>query len=214
MTQPHDDEYGDILRRVLRTEAEEITPSAEGLERIRARIEQRSARQLWWQMPWVRPAMAVGGAMVLAAVVMVGTPGIRATVISAFKPTAPQATSTPIMPPGNNHGYPTNGSPTPTASPTDSGASQGPGGGACGPGNGRVTALHTPSPSASPSECTSTSPPDGHTTGPAEPSHPTTTPPTHSTPPPHSAEPTEPSDSPSTTDPKPSDSGAAPLATP
>lgn len=214
MTQPHDDEYGDILRRVLHSEAEEITPSAEGLERIRTRIDNRSARQLWWQMPWVRPAMAVGGAMVLAAVVMVGTPGIRATVIAAFKPTAPQATSTPIMPPGNNHGYPTNGSPTPTVSPTDSGASQGPGGGSCDSGSGKATASHTASPSASPSECTSTSPPDGQTTRPTHPSSPTTPTPPHSTPPTHSTEPTEPSDSPSTTDPKPSDSGAGPVATP
>lgn len=214
MTQPHDDEYGDILRRVLRTEAEEITPSAEGLERIRARIDQRSARRVWWQMPWVRPAMAVGGAMVLAAMVMVGTPGIRATVISAFKPTAPQGTSTPVMPPGNNHGYPTNGTPTPAASPTDSGESQGPGGGSCdqGQGDGRVKASQTPS--ASPSECTSTSPPDGHSTEPSSPSHPSTPTPTHSTQPTHSSEPSEPSNTPTTTDPKPSDSNAGPVATP
>lgn len=214
MTQPHDDEYGDILRRVLRAEAEEITPSAEGLERIRSRIEQRSARQLWWQMPWVRPAMAVGGAMVLAAVVMVGTPGIRATVIAAFNPTSPTGTSTPIMPPGNNHGYPTNGTPTPTATPTDSGASQGPGYGSCGQGGGKMTAPHTPAPSASPSECTSTSPPNGQTTEPTHPADPSTPPPAHSTPPPHTTEPSQPSDSPTTTDPKPSDSVAGPVATP
>lgn len=212
MTQPHDDEYADILRRVLRTEAEEITPSAEGLERIRARIDERSARRLWWQMPWVRPAMAVGGAMVLAAVVMVGTPGIRATVISAFKPTAPQGTSTPIVPPGNNHGYPTNGTPTPAASPSDSGESQGPGGGGCDQGGGRVTASQTPS--ASPSQCPSTSPSDGHSTEPTSPSRPSTPIPTQPTQPTRSTVPPVPSNTPTTTVPKPSDSNAGPVATP
>lgn len=216
MTQPHDDEYGETLRRVLRAEAEEFTPSAEGLERIRSKIEDRQAKQLWWQMPWVRPVVAVGGAMVLAGIVMVGTPGIRATVISAFSPSAPTGKSTPITPPGNNQGYPTNGSPTPTATPTDSGESGGPYGGACDREGGKVTTLNTPSsspsPSALPSECVSTSPPDEHTTPPTEPPH--THHPTHSSTPTDSSEPSDPSNSPTTTDPKPSGSNPEPAASP
>lgn len=217
MTQPHDDEYGDVLRSVLRAEADEVTPSAEGLERIRSRIADRSARRLWWQMPWIRPAMAVGGAFLLASVVMVGTPGIRGAVIAAFngQSNTPQSrSSTPYHPPTNNGGYPTNagsGTPSPTGS---EGPSQGPGGGPCGTGSsdpGQVTAMHTPSSSGSPSECPTTTPPDTSTTHPGTPT--TTPPPDHPTEPTHTTEPTQPSGSPST-DPKPSDSNAVPEASP
>ena len=219
MTQPHDDEYGDVLRSVLRAEAEEVTPSAEGLERIRTRIADRSARRLWWQMPWIRPAMAVGGAFLLASVVMVGTPGIRGAVIAAFngQSNTPQSKgTTPYHPPTNNGGYPTNagsGTPSPTGS---QGPSQGPAGGPCDPGSsdpgsGQVTTMRTPSSSGSPSDCPTTPPPDSGTTDPGTPT--STPPPDHPTEPTHTTEPTEPSGSPST-DPKPSDSNAVPEASP
>ena len=218
MTQPHDDEYGEILRRVLRAEADELTPSAEGLDRIRTKIDERSARRLWWQMPWVRPAMAVAGALVVATGVMAGTPGIRATVIAAFNGqsnTPTSQTTTPYDPSTANGGYPTNGTADGTPSPTGSGSpSQGPAGGPCGPDDtsgGQVTAMHTPSSGATPSDCPTTPPPDTQTTKPATPTSPTP-PDDHSTPPTHSTEPT-PSDSPST-DPKPSDANPDPAASP
>lgn len=216
MTQPHDDEYGVILRRVLRAEANEVTPSAEGLERIRTGIDARAARRLWWQMPWVRPAMAMGGALVLAAVVMAGTPSIRQSVIAAFQPTTPTGPASPYHPPSNNQGYPTNGPGTGSPSPTGSGGpSQGPGGGPCGdPGGddsgGQVTTLRTPSASSTPTHCATTPPPQTQTEEPTTPSSPTTRP---DSPPPHTTPPPQTSGSPST-DPKPSDSHPDPVTSP
>lgn len=61
------DEYGDVLRRALRAEADEVVPSPDGLQIIRARIEERRARRhlLWWRAG----ASAVGAALVAAVVV-------------------------------------------------------------------------------------------------------------------------------------------------
>ena len=42
------DEYGDLLRRVLRAEADSVVPSAEGLQIIRTRVEQRGSRGIFW----------------------------------------------------------------------------------------------------------------------------------------------------------------------
>ncbi|RJL26469.1 hypothetical protein [Bailinhaonella thermotolerans] len=73
MTESHD-EYGERLRRALRAEADAVLPSAEGLERIRARIERGEGRPtlLWW-----RPAVAVGSALTVAAAVVVAVPALR-----------------------------------------------------------------------------------------------------------------------------------------
>ncbi|MFC4529527.1 hypothetical protein [Sphaerisporangium dianthi] len=67
------DEYGEVLRRVLRAEADSVVPSAEGLQIIRTRIEQRGVRGIFW---WRAAASAFGAVLVAATVVMV-VPGLR-----------------------------------------------------------------------------------------------------------------------------------------
>ncbi|GAA5081625.1 type IV secretory pathway VirB10-like protein [Thermocatellispora tengchongensis] len=62
------DEHGDLLRRVLRAEADAVVPSPDGLEIIRARIEQRGSRGLFW---WRAAASAAGAVLVAATVVIV-----------------------------------------------------------------------------------------------------------------------------------------------
>ncbi|WP_279339575.1 hypothetical protein [Sphaerisporangium perillae] len=67
------DEYGEVLRRVLRAEADSVVPSAEGLQIIRTRIEQRDVRGIFW---WRAAASAFGAVLVAATVVMV-VPDLR-----------------------------------------------------------------------------------------------------------------------------------------
>ncbi|GAA3812032.1 hypothetical protein GCM10022226_35800 [Sphaerisporangium flaviroseum] len=67
------DEYGEVLRRVLRAEASSVMPSAEGLEIIRTRIDQRGVRGMFW---WKAAASAFGAVLVAATVVM-AIPGLR-----------------------------------------------------------------------------------------------------------------------------------------
>ncbi|MFC5180907.1 hypothetical protein [Actinomadura harenae] len=71
-TGPHD-EHGEILRRALHAEAERVTPSADGLERIRAGIAERERRRFpvrsgwdWFTANWTRPVLAVGAALAIA----------------------------------------------------------------------------------------------------------------------------------------------------
>ncbi|GII60400.1 hypothetical protein Skr01_04850 [Sphaerisporangium krabiense] len=70
------DESGDILRRVLRAEAESVVPSADGLEIIRTRIEQRGTRGLRGVFWWRAGASALGAVLVAATVVML-VPNLR-----------------------------------------------------------------------------------------------------------------------------------------
>lgn len=79
MTQPFDDEYGDRLRRALHAEAEAVTPSPEGLERIRSKINQRHERRfgfLTHAVPWLRPAMSVAAALAACVVAVSVTPAL------------------------------------------------------------------------------------------------------------------------------------------
>jgi len=72
MTTDPDDEHGEILRRALHAEADKVIPGADGLEKIRARIGERTARRFGWQwftVNWARPAAAVAAA---AAVMCLG----------------------------------------------------------------------------------------------------------------------------------------------
>ncbi|MQY02740.1 hypothetical protein [Actinomadura macrotermitis] len=69
-TDPHD-EHGEVLRRALNAEAGEVIPSADGLERIRARIEERRQRRFgwaWFTANWGRPVLAVGAAVAIAGI--------------------------------------------------------------------------------------------------------------------------------------------------
>ncbi|GIH28067.1 hypothetical protein Aph01nite_63770 [Acrocarpospora phusangensis] len=70
------DEYGDLLRRAMRAEADSVVPSPEGLEIIRQRIENRGfagLRNLFW---WRIGASIAAAALVAGTVVMV-VPGLR-----------------------------------------------------------------------------------------------------------------------------------------
>ena len=79
MTQPFDDEYGDRLRRALHAEAEAVTPSAEGLELIRTKINKRHERRfgfLSYSAPWLRPLAAVSAALSVCFVAVSVTPAL------------------------------------------------------------------------------------------------------------------------------------------
>jgi len=65
MTFPPDDEYGELLRRALRAEADSVVPSPDGLEIIRGRIDQRGLRGLR-HMLWWRVGAAAAGAVLVA----------------------------------------------------------------------------------------------------------------------------------------------------
>lgn len=79
MTDPLD-AYGDALRRALHAEADAVVPAADGLERIRARIDERQRRfgWAWFTENWGRPAVALGAAMFIAAVALLSTPALHA----------------------------------------------------------------------------------------------------------------------------------------
>ncbi|WP_214108924.1 hypothetical protein [Acrocarpospora catenulata] len=88
------DEYGDVLRRALRAEADSVVPSPAGLDIIRERIENRGMRGfnglrglIWWR---IGAAVAVA-AMVAGTIVMV-VPGLRdrvGTEIGLLRDTTP-----------------------------------------------------------------------------------------------------------------------------
>ncbi|MFI7613970.1 hypothetical protein ACIBP6_22335 [Nonomuraea terrae] len=76
MTQPPD-EYGDLLRRALRAEADAVVPSPDGLDIIRARIQRRSARSLFW---W-RAGAAAGSAVLVAGTIVMAVPQLRSQIV-------------------------------------------------------------------------------------------------------------------------------------
>ncbi|GAA0400824.1 hypothetical protein Acor_39230 [Acrocarpospora corrugata] len=70
------DEYGALLRRAMRAEADSVVPSPEGLEIIRHRIDNRGfngLRNIFW---WRIGASVAAAALVAGTVVMV-VPGLR-----------------------------------------------------------------------------------------------------------------------------------------
>lgn len=70
------DEHGDLLRRVMRAEADSVVPSPDGLEIIRHRIENRGLRGLlWWRI-----GASVAAAALVAGIVVVSIPEIRENV--------------------------------------------------------------------------------------------------------------------------------------
>ncbi|MFI6734555.1 hypothetical protein ACIBI9_16630 [Nonomuraea sp. NPDC050451] len=76
MTQPPD-EHGDLLRRALRAEADAVVPSPDGLEIIRARIERRGVRNLFW---W-RAGAAAASALLVAGTIVMAVPSLRSQII-------------------------------------------------------------------------------------------------------------------------------------
>ncbi|QYC39764.1 hypothetical protein Nocox_10725 [Nonomuraea coxensis DSM 45129] len=77
MTLPPD-EHGDLLRRALRAEADAVVPSPDGLEIIRARIERRGVRNLFW---W-RAGAAAASAVLVAGTIVLAVPELRSKVIN------------------------------------------------------------------------------------------------------------------------------------
>jgi hypothetical protein len=92
MTQPPD-EYGDALRRALRAEADAVVPSPEGLEIIRARIERRGVRNLFW---W-RAGAAAASALLVAGTIVMMVPGLRSQITeeSPVQPAGVESTEVP-----------------------------------------------------------------------------------------------------------------------
>lgn len=174
MTQPHDDEYGELLRRVLRAEAESLTPSPDGLERIRARTANRGIHR-WFASPWFRPAVALGGTLLVVAVAMLASgPILHLHGNDVGQDSRSQSQhSQPNWGDGSHHpgakhkASPTDLSPTPSGSPTQT----------CGASKSRASGRAMRSTKTAASPCPSTPPP--HTSSPpSSPTPPRTTPPT------------------------------------
>jgi hypothetical protein len=158
MTQPFDDEHGDRLRRALHAEAEAVTPSAEGLERIRTKINRRHERRLGflsYVSPWLRPLAAVAAALAVCVAAVSVTPALANFVQTGhFSPDAGSSGKNSSTTSGHSRGQVLrgdsstpvpSGSPTPTTTrPSNTGKYVVPGT-TCPPGESVVT----PSPSAS-----------------------------------------------------------------
>jgi hypothetical protein len=125
MTPPFDDEYGDRLRRALHAEAEAVTPSAEGLERIRSKISTRHERRwgfLSYSTPWLRPFAAVAAALAVCIVAVSVTPALANFVQTGhFSPDAGSNGNNSSTKDGHSQGQVQPGnpsSPVPSGSPT------------------------------------------------------------------------------------------------
>ncbi|MFG1999640.1 hypothetical protein ACGFNU_10885 [Spirillospora sp. NPDC048911] len=215
MTDPHE-EHGEILRRALNAEADTVTPSAEGLELIRTRIEERRGR--WWaplQGPatprrfgwawftesWARPVLAVGAAVAIAGIgvsapqtVSLFTSPAGHNGPSAGEKDAPKGTVASTQ--GQPNGSPTQGSPPPAQNGTPASSQR------ATPPSSSSTATCGPSGGGSPPQ-SATTPSPGATvpSKPVLPACPTPTPPT--TPPPTPDPTDKPTDKP-TEEPEPS----------
>lgn len=73
---PANDPFEEELRRLLKAEADEVPTSPEALNLIRERTERRGG-PAWFGVPWLRPAVAVAGAALIAGSVIVSTPQVR-----------------------------------------------------------------------------------------------------------------------------------------
>ena len=127
MTQPFNDEYGDRLRRALHAEAEAVTPSAEGLERIRHKITRRHERRLGYlsySAPWLRPLAAVTAALMVCVVAVSVTPALANFVQTGhFSPDSGSGSGRDAHNSGRSHGQVLPGdpsSPAPSTSPSPS----------------------------------------------------------------------------------------------
>ncbi|MFV2194698.1 hypothetical protein [Nocardiopsis sp. LOL_012] len=120
------DEFENRLRAILAAEADSCRPSAEGLNLIRERTEQRRVTA-WFGLPWLRPAAAVAGAVMIATSVVLSTPQVREQVLEIVPAgadregtTAPPESSEPGVDVSVPSPGPGNGEPEPSADPTRS----------------------------------------------------------------------------------------------
>ncbi|WP_304454077.1 hypothetical protein [Nocardiopsis sp. YSL2] len=79
-TDPANSEFEDQLRQILKAEADTVAPGAEALQLIRDRTD-RHRDTSWFGLPWLRPALAVAGAGLIAASVVMSTPQVRDQVL-------------------------------------------------------------------------------------------------------------------------------------
>ena len=86
---PRNHEYDEVLRRALRSAADQVEPSADGLERIRARLTTPRPAPLAWLMVWY--AEAVRPALGYLQPFLAGLQATLSPVIERFKPERPDA---------------------------------------------------------------------------------------------------------------------------
>ncbi|WP_051415465.1 hypothetical protein [Nocardiopsis sp. CNT312] len=117
------DEFENRLRAILAAEADSCRPSAEGLNLIRERTEQRRITA-WFGLPWLRPAAAVAGAVMIATSVVLSTPQVREQVLEIVPAgadregtTAPPESSEPGVDVSVPSPAPGDGEPEPSADP-------------------------------------------------------------------------------------------------
>ncbi|GAB2491460.1 ICP22 family protein [Nocardiopsis aegyptia] len=79
-TDPTNPEFEEQLRRILKAEADTVAPGAEALQLIRERTDRHRGTS-WFGLPWLRPALAVAGAGLIAASVLMSTPQVRDQVL-------------------------------------------------------------------------------------------------------------------------------------
>jgi hypothetical protein len=209
MTEPFD-EYGDRLRRALHAEADAVTPSPEGLERIRTKINKRRERHLglWFPSPWLRPIAAVAAAIIVSIIAVSATPALKNFVQTGhFSPDTQSGGGPTSTNDGRSQGQmPPPATPAPSVSPRNpipppsSGkhvvtAPCPPGEGTFTPPNGGTPALQgsgpapkvTCQPDTGGDDQTTAPPTDGATSPP--PSSPQQPPPASDTPPPQGSQP-------------------------
>jgi len=176
MTQPFDDEYGDRLRRALHAEAEAVTPSAEGLERIRSKITTRDERR-WgffsYSAPWLRPFAAVAAAIAVCFAAVSVTPALANFVQTGHFSTdtgndgdnssAKNGHSQGEVVPSDSSSPAPSGSPTPTSSHSPDTGKHVVNGSTCPSGENTVTPSAAPSsaPPAPTPQITCQAPPEG-----------------------------------------------------
>jgi hypothetical protein len=109
MTFPGDHDSGleELLRSVLKGEADGISPAGDGLGRIQQRIAARRSRRLWLRPVAVLGAVTVAAGAGFAAYALSSHPDESASVL--IKPTTPVPSTAATTPPT---------SPTPTLAPT------------------------------------------------------------------------------------------------
>lgn len=163
MTQPFDDEHGERLRRALHAEAEAVTPSPEGLERIRSKINQRHERRLGfirYSTPWLRPLAAVTAALAVCFVAVSVTPALANFVQTGhFSPDSGNDGGHTVQNDGRSHGQVLPGEstdPAPSTSPSPSAILPSDNGkhvvrGTCPPGENTVSPSSTPRHGSGPS---------------------------------------------------------------
>ncbi len=100
-TNPTNDPFEEQLRQLLKAEADTVTTSPEALNLIRERTE-HNRRSVWFGLPWLRPTLAVAGAALIAASVVISSPQVRDQVLEIVPAGADRAGTPPE--PGQDSG--------------------------------------------------------------------------------------------------------------